>query len=292
MVRGTNAAPAENGGQTCGETELQIALNHMTVARMGFSEAAALAADLGCVGIEARNDLPGPLFDGMSPEAARELLADKGLRLLALAEVKRFNDWSADKAAEALALMKIAVAAGAEAVSLIPRNDGQGMGNGERQAKLRVALRDLKPMLEDHGLIGLVEPLGFEICALRFKSEAVEAIEGLGAAGRFKLVHDTFHHHLAGGGPLYPAHTGIIHISGVVDQSLAVSEMADRHRVLVDGQDRLGNVAQIAALQAAGYRGPVSFEAFAPEVHALSDPGEAIARSFAFIRTELAAKAA
>lgn len=271
---------------------MQTALNHMTVARMSFAGLVDLAVDLGCAGIEARNDLPQPLFDGMAPEAARDLLAERGLRLLALAEVKRFNDWSADKAAEARALMGIAVRAGAEAVSLIPRNDGLGLGNGERQANLRVALRDLKPMLEDHGLIGLVEPLGFEVCALRFKSEAVEAIEGLGARGRFRLVHDTFHHHLAGGGPLFPDHTGIVHISGVTDQSLAVSEMADKHRVLVDGHDRLGNVAQIAALQAAGYRGPVSVEAFAPEVHALSTPGEPIARSFAYIRAELAAKAA
>ncbi len=271
---------------------MQTALNHMTVARMGFAQAVDLAASLGCVGIEARNDLPQPLFDGMAPGAAREMLAARGLRLLALAEVKRFNDWSADKAAEARALMQIAVAAGAEAVSLIPRNDGLGLGNGERQANLRVALRELAPMLEHHGLIGLVEPLGFEVCALRHKSEAVEAIEGLGATGRFRLVHDTFHHHLAGGGPLYPQHTGIIHISGVTDPALAVSEMADRHRVLVDAQDRLGNVAQIAALQAAGYAGPVSFEAFAPETHALADPGAAIARSFDFIRTQLAARAA
>jgi 2-keto-myo-inositol isomerase len=267
-------------------------LNHMTVARLGFRQLVDIAAELGCVGVEARNDLPQPLFDGMASDAARDLLAERGLRLLALAEVKRFNDWSRDKAAEALALMQIAAAAGAEAVSLIPRNDGLGLGNGERQANLRVALRDLKPMLEDHNLIGLVEPLGFEVCAMRYKSEAVEAIEGLGATGRFKLVHDTFHHHLAGGGPIFPQHTGIVHISGVVDQTLAVAEMADAHRVLVDARDRLGNVAQIAALQAAGYAGPVSFEAFATEVHALPEPGPAIARSFDFIRAELAAKAA
>jgi 2-keto-myo-inositol isomerase len=271
---------------------MQTALNHMTVARFGFRQLVDIAAELGCVGVEVRNDLPQPLFDGMAPEAARGLLAERGLRLLALAEVKRFNDWSGAKAAEALALMKIAVAAGAEAVSLIPRNDGLGLGNGERQANLRIALRDLKPMLEDHDLVGLVEPLGFEVCALRRKSEAVEAIEGLDATGRFKLVHDTFHHHLAGGGPIFPEHTGIVHISGVTDQTLAVSEMADRHRVLVDAQDRLGNVAQIAALQAAGYAGPVSVEPFAPEVHALPDPRSAIAQSFAFIRTQLAAKAA
>jgi 2-keto-myo-inositol isomerase len=166
------------------------------------------------------------------------------------------------------------------------------MGNGERQANLRVALRELKPMLEDHDLVGMVEPLGFEICALRYKAEAVEAIEALGARGRFKLVHDTFHHHLAHGGPIFPEHTGIVHLSGVVDPSLAVDEMGDQHRVLVDGSDRLGNVAQIAQLQAAGWHGPLSFEAFAPETHALHDPVSSLRHSMDFIQAQLAAKAA
>lgn len=267
---------------------LPFALNHMTVARLSYADLLDLAADLSCVGVEVRNDLPRPLFDGMAPEAAGELARKKGLRLLAVAEVKRFNDWSAATGAEALALIKVAAAAGAEAVSLIPRNDGLGMGNGERQANLRLALKDLAPMLEDHGLIGLIEPLGFATCALRAKSEAVEAIEALNATGRFRLVHDTFHHALAGGGAYFPNHTGIIHISGVVDPAVRFDEMRDPHRVLVDDTDRLGNIAQIRALSAGGYTGPVSFEAFAPSVHALSDPGAALRASIDYLFAEAA----
>ncbi|MGL4281908.1 MAG: TIM barrel protein, partial [Albidovulum sp.] len=101
---------------------LPFALNHMTVARLSYTQLVDLAADLGLVGIEVRNDLPQALFDGMAAEKAGDMARSKGLRLLAVAEVKRFNDWSADKAGEALALMKTARAAGAEAVSLIPRN--------------------------------------------------------------------------------------------------------------------------------------------------------------------------
>lgn len=262
---------------------ISFALNHMTVAKLSYAALVDLAANLGCVGIEVRNDLPQPLFDGMSPEAAGDLARSRTLRLLAVAEVKRFNDWSADKAAEALALMRIAKAAGAEAVSLIPRNDNLGTGNGERQAALRVALKALKPMLEDHDLVGMVEPLGFEICALRHKSEAVDAFEALNAAGRFMLVHDTFHHTLAGGGPIYPAHTGIVHISGVVDKGLSTGQMTDAHRVLVDGGDVLGNVDQIRALQGSGYAGPVSFECFAPSVHDLATPASALRDSMAHL---------
>ncbi len=271
---------------------LPFALNHMTVARISFTELLDAAKSLGCVGVEVRNDLPQPLFDGLSPERAGEMARERGLRILALAEVKRFNDWSSAKAEEALALMKVAVACGAEAVSLIPRNDNQGMGNGERQANLRVALKALKPMLEDHDLLGLVEPLGFETCPLRLKADSVEVIEALGGKGRFKLVHDTFHHHLAGGGPLFPEHTGIVHVSGVVDSDVAASEMTDAHRVLVTAQDRLGNVQQLRALEAAGWRGPVSFEAFAPETHGSRDPVGDLRRSMDFIQAQVALEAA
>jgi 2-keto-myo-inositol isomerase len=266
---------------------VQFALNHMTVARLPFRSFLTTAAALNCVGVEVRNDLPQALFDGLPPEEAARVMSDQGLRLLSTAEVKRFNDWSSDKAREALDLIRIAKAAGSEAVSLIPRNDNQGMGNGERQANLRLALRDLKPMLEDHGLVGMVEPLGFATCALRHKDEAVEAIEALNARGRFKLVHDTFHHHLAGGGPLFPDHTGLVHVSGVTDPALSLEEMADRHRVLVDARDRLGNVVQLRALKAAGWNGAVSFECFAPEVHALPDPVAAIGTSIRFIQEAL-----
>ena len=271
---------------------IQFALNHMTEARLSFRDLVALSAKLGLVGIEVRNDLPQPLFDGMDPVDAGKHVRDNGLRLLAVAEVKRFNDWSSDKEAEALALIKIAKASGAEAVSLIPRNDNLGMGNGERQAALRLALRALKPMLEDYDLVGMVEPLGFEICALRYKSEAVEGIEAVGGKGRFKLVHDTFHHTLAHGGPLFPDHTGIVHISGVTDQEVGINDMRDPHRVLVTSGDRLGNIDQIAALQASGWNGPVSYEAFSPVVHASTDPADALQRSINFIRHGLAARAA
>jgi 2-keto-myo-inositol isomerase len=269
-----------------------FALNHMSAPRLNALAFLELAKSVGCVGVEFRNDLPGPLFDGMAPDVIRDAAAARGLRILALAEVKMFNAWSDTKRAEALALMKIAVACGAEAVSLIPRNDNLGMGNGERQANLRLALRDLKPMLEDHNLTGMVEPLGFEICALRYKSEAVEAIDALNAKGCFKLVHDTFHHHLADEGPIFADYTGIVHVSGVVDPKLSVGEMRDAHRVLVDGRDRLGNIEQIAALHAQGYSGPVSFEPFAKEVHDLADPAAALGQSMEFIRSRLSAAAA
>ena len=267
---------------------MNFALNHMTVAKQSYVQLLDTAQSLGMVGIEVRNDLPQALFDGITPAEAGGMARGKGLRILAVAEVKRFNDWSSDKAVEALALMKIAQAAGAEAVSLIPRNDNLVMGEVERRAALHTALSALKPMLEDHGLTGMVEPLGFEICALRYKSEAVEAVEALGAKGRFKLVHDTFHHALAHGGAFFPEHTGIVHISGVTDANVTLAQMTDAHRILVDSSDRLGNIAQIRALQDAGWAGPISYEAFAPQTHASTTPAQDLRTSMNFIAAGLA----
>jgi 2-keto-myo-inositol isomerase len=77
-------------------------------------------------------------------------------------------------------------------------------------------------------------------------------------------------------------------MSGVVDPAILVDEMRDPHRGLVDAADRLGTIAQIRALRAGGYIGPVSFEAFAPAVQALADPGPALRASIDHVFAEAA----
>lgn len=271
---------------------LPFALNQMTTPNLHWEAFLDLAAELGCVGVELRNDLPGGMFGGDDPAIVGAAAKARGLRVLGLAQVVMFNDWSEAKRAEAEAVMQAAVALGAEGIALIPRNDNLGNADGVRQPALARALTELLPMLRGHGLKGMVEPLGFEICSLRQKAEAVAAIEALNAGDTFKLVHDTFHHHLVGGGPLFARQTGIVHVSGVVDPAVSVSDMRDSHRVLVDAQDRLDNVGQIAALRAAGYTGAISFEPFAPSVHALTDFVGPLRKSMEFITAGVAAKAA
>ncbi len=273
----------------------QFALNHMTAPRLDCRRFIDLAASLGCVGVELRNDLAdkklsgAAFFDGETPEAIGDYARAKGLRLLGLSEAYGFNSWSDAMRAKVQLLIDQAVASGAETISLIPRNDAPKWSDSERLAALRQALSEILPMLEKAGMVALVEPLGFATSSLRSKAEAVEAIEAVGGIGRFKLVHDTFHHHLAGGGAVFAEHTGIVHISGVVDPTLTPEEMQDGHRILVDARDRLGNVAQMRELMEAGYDGAFSYEAFSPEVHAMTDAATAIGESCAFIRKGLAA---
>jgi 2-keto-myo-inositol isomerase len=73
---------------------------------------------------------------------------------------------------------------------------------------------------------------------------------------------------------------------------LRIDQMEDEHRVLVDEKDRLGNIAQIAALLEAGFDGPISYECFSPVTHAISDPYPEIKRSFDFISSQLALQSA
>jgi len=263
---------------------LRFALNHMAAPSLPIEDFFALAASLGIDAVEIRNDLAGnAIIDGTSPEAVAEAAQDHKMTILSINALQRFNEWNANRADEALALIEYAKACGAHALVLVPKNDGTGRGNGERQDNLHQSLAALKPMLDAARIIGLVEPLGFEICSLRSKAEAAAAIDALSARSTFKLVHDTFHHHLAGEGQLFPDMTGLVHISGVNDPAVSVADMRDPHRVLVTADDRLDNAGQVRALKEAGYAGPFSFEPFAAEVHDLKDPASALRASMDYI---------
>ena len=271
---------------------MNFALNHMTVPNLSYVDFLDLAAKLECVGVEVRNDIDRELFDGMDPVEAGKLAKDKGLRLVGLSQVYPFNSWDAEREAVVRDLIAIAKAAGAETISLIPRNDGTGIGKGERQANLRVALKAILPMLQEANIVALVEPLGFTRSSLRSKSDLVGTINDIDGTDHFKLVHDTFHHTLAGEDEIFTQLTGIVHISAVVDLDLKITEMEDEHRVLVDAQDRLGNIEQIRALIADGYDEPISYECFSPKTHAMPDPYSEIKASFEFIASQMRLEAA
>jgi 2-keto-myo-inositol isomerase len=268
---------------------LSFAINHMAAPAKSFAELVELARALGLDQVEIRNDLKGvPISDGTAPERIREVAEAGGVRILSINALQRFNDWNDARAAEAEALARYAQGCGAEALVLCPVNDVRyRLTEGERRDRLRQALRGLAPILAEAGISGLVEPLGFEESSLRLKADAVEAIEELDLGDRFRLVHDTFHHYLAGEVRMFPDWTGLVHISGVDDASLPLSRIRDEHRVLVGPDDILGNIGQIVALME-GYSGPYSFEPFAASVHASRNIAGALEASMHLIDRELA----
>lgn len=256
----------------------RFALNHMTAPELGLEAFFGLARELGIDAVEIRNDLDGnAILDGTPPAKVRSLAEGAGVRILSINALQRFDDWRADRANEAVALADYAAACGAEALVLVPTNDGS------RPDRLNASLEGLRAILGGRRLRGLVEPLGFASCSLRNKSAAVEAIRAVGGADTFRLVHDTFHHELAGEADIFPDLTGLVHISGVDNPDLAVDQMRDDDRVLVTGKDRLGNVTQIRELRRGGYSGYLSFEPFAKEVQSLGDPAGALRASMAIV---------
>ncbi|EJN04525.1 TIM barrel protein [Phyllobacterium sp. YR531] len=265
-----------------------FAINHITTPKLGPAAFFKLATELGLSNVEIRNDLDAnAIIDGTPAVEIRKLAEAAGVRIATINALQRFNEWTPEREREAIELADYARDVGAAALVLVPVNDGTGQADGERQANLREALTALEPILEARDLLGFVEPLGFEICSLRSKREAVEAIDAVGGQDRFKLVHDTFHHHLAGEPALFPQITGLVHISGVTDADVSVSDMRDPHRVLVDERDRLGNIDQIRSLLEQGYAGLFSFEPFAAEVQQLTDPADVISASIGWINARL-----
>jgi 2-keto-myo-inositol isomerase len=259
---------------------MKFALNHMSAPRLDIAPFFDLAKSLGMTAVEIRNDLQGnAILDGTPPADVKASAGEAGLEIISINALQRFNEWTDAREQEATELAAYARDCGARALVLVPVNDGSGRAEGERQGNLRVALKALQPILAGHGIAGLVEPLGFQICSLRSKREAIDAIDAIGGASIFRVVHDTFHHVLAGEPELFPARTGLVHISGVTDAAIGIDAMLDKHRVMVGAGDRMDNVGQIRALGAAGYQGFYSFEPFAASVHAHPDPKAMISDS-------------
>jgi 2-keto-myo-inositol isomerase len=262
---------------------VDFALNQKAAPKLGFAAFLDLAAELGCVGVEPRNDLGRPIFDGIEPARAGQMARERGLRFIGLSEVYPFNDWNEDRHAAVTRLIKTAQAAGAETISLIPRVDGREGDCAERATTLRSVLAEILPMLHGTGVVGLVEPIGFSTSSIKFQREATQAIEGLGADGRLGIVHDTFQHALAGDADIFVRHIRSVHISGIGGGSGILTDSLDAQRVLVDESDRTGASGQVKSLLEAGYTGAFSYECTSPLVQNSGDPKAQIAASITYL---------
>jgi len=266
---------------------MDFALNQKTAPKLGFAAFLDLAAELGCVGVEPRNDLGRPVFDGIEPVRAGEMARERGLRFIGLSEVYPFNDWNEDRRAAVACLIATAQAACAETVSFIPRVDGRKGDCAERAKMLRAVLAEILPMLRGTGIVGLVEPISFSTSSIKFQREATQAIESLGADDRLGIVHDTFQHALAGDADLVVRYIRLVHISGIAGDSDTLIDSLDGQRVLVAETDRAGALGQIKRLLEAGYTGPFSYECTSPIIQNIDDPRAQIEASIAYLRGRL-----
>ncbi|MFG7960900.1 TIM barrel protein [Pseudomonas aeruginosa] len=242
---------------------LRFALNRMVAPSLSLERFVELALSLRIDAVELRNDLPGAGIEyGRAAAEVRTLCAANGIRVLSINALYPFDRWNAERRTQALALRAYARDCGAEGVVLCPSNDLENRRDPPSRARnLRNAL------------------------------SALAAIREVGGLDVFRLLYDTFHHHLAGENELFPGPTGLVHISGVEDGASPLARIRDGHRVLVGSADLLGNARQLRELRAGGYRGYLSFEPFAGSVHQLPDIAAALGASIDHLQQTLRGRA-
>jgi len=253
---------------------LKISLNRIIYPKLKLEDFFKFAQDLDLNKIELRNDLPGrEIIDGYSHEQLKELSKKYGMEILTINALQKFNLVAIlpEAIKELKKLINLSLSIGCKAIVLCPNNDVNDKRGAEVIFEETVkALKSFGPIFQDSGMQGYLEPLGFKECSLRSIVTAMKTIQESGYPV-YKIVHDTFHHHL--GPDTFEIiendydifYTGLVHISGV-ECNIPVEEFRDNHRVLVTEQDRLQTKKQIELLLKLGYTGDISFEPFSKKV--------------------------
>jgi 2-keto-myo-inositol isomerase len=255
----------------------KISLNRILFPALDLEELFKSVSQMGLNKVELRNDLPqAGIIDPYSPEQVKGLSAKYGIQILTINALQKFNLGAIlpEAIAELKELIKLAVAIDCAAIVLVPNNDVDDQRKSEEIMRETVtALKSFGPLFEDSGILGYVEPLGFKQCSLRSKIKAIQAIQESGYSN-YKIVHDTFHHHLGPDtGEMFQekydiSYTGLVHVSGV-ESDIATHQFTDDHRILITENDILKNLAQLDWLLNLGYAADISFEPFGKEVQTM-----------------------
>ena len=252
----------------------KIGLNRILFPNANLEEFFKLSSHMGLIKIELRNDLPeAGIIAPYSPEQVKGLSEKYNIKILTINALQKFNLGAVlpEILAELKEMIRLAVAIDCEAIVLVPTNDVNDKRDSDViMAETVAALKALGPLFEDNDIWGYVEPLGFEECSLRSKVSALQAIQESGCSN-YKIVHDTFHHHL---GPDTDdtlkndcdiSYTGLVHVSGV-ESDIPSNQYKDDHRILITERDLLKNLEQLELLINLGYKRDFSFEPFAKTV--------------------------
>ncbi|WP_442796763.1 TIM barrel protein [Pantoea vagans] len=221
-----------------------------------------LVSQLGIHNVELRNDMPGGcVTDDLSGDEVKGLARESGIRIVTINALYPFNQLNEEVLQRARQLLSDAQAVGADSLVLCPLNDGTPIS----AADTVIALKTLAPLFADAGIQGLVEPLGFPQSSLRSATQAQTLIREAGVP--FRLLIDTFHHHLFEDAEqtfeqeIDIQQIGLVHLSGVTDPR-PVSQLTDEERIMLSADDRLRSKQQVERLEKMGYTGLYAFEPF------------------------------
>ncbi|HNP93754.1 MAG TPA: TIM barrel protein [Rectinema sp.] len=258
----------------------RFALNRIAAPALGLSEFFDLAASLGMEAVELRNDIRGGFVtDGIEgPKVLRMAKAagTNGVKIITINALQQFNLPSARMKAlgELESLLTLCRELECPALVLCPNN----RPDDQRTAKQKYhdtieALNTYAPLFSTAGILGYIEPLGFEISSLSSAEVALKAI-GESGASCYRVLIDTFHSYLGPDKPEFfddPSvikKIGLVHVSGV-EANIDKSAFTDAHRVLPGPKDIMKSKKLINKLELAGYKGFYSFEPFSPEIQSL-----------------------
>ena len=249
----------------------RFCINRKIAPNLSVNQFFTLVKNLGLNKVEIRNDMKsGSVTDHLGGDKVRELANQHALTIETINAVYPFNQLSDEVLVKTRGLLKDARATGTKSVVLCPLNDGTVISSEQTVA----ALKTLAPLFAEYGIEGLVEPLGFPQSSLRSAALAQQLIKQAGVP--FKIVLDTFHHHLYEGAEQDFAegvdvnHIGLVHLSGVTD-TRPVADLTDEERIMLSAEDRLQSKQQVQRLEEMGYTGVYAFEPFSSVMDAWSE---------------------
>lgn len=251
----------------------KLYLNHIALPALSVVDLLHTSKELGFDGVELRNDIgSGDPLTGLEAAQIRDVAGETGQEIFSINALQRTNDPAirSELIDSLQAIAKAARSVGAGNIVLCPVNDSDDPRSRDQAfGDLVDNLQVLAPVLEEWGLLGLVEPLGFPQSSLRALSVAFRAI-GESGAGCYMGLLDTFHFALGTDDfddlrRYPPGKLGLVHLSGV-EENIPFEQMLDDHRILVGPKDRLETGRQVAALVGRGYSGPLAFEPFSPVI--------------------------
>jgi 2-keto-myo-inositol isomerase len=264
---------------------IRFALNRTCAPQLPLDDFIQLAIAAGVHAVEIRNDIEGREFaDGTPASEIRAKLDAAGLAVASVNALQRFNEWTRERAREAEAIIAYAAALGAPGVVLCPvHNEDNGWTEAEAERNLRDGLRQLRPILQSHGVTGYVEPLGMKSSTMKRQDMAVAAVTDIDGWDAYELCYDTFQFFRCGDTQLFPERIGLAHMSGISRPDLAPPELTEPDRGLIFIDDRVGNVVQLRSLFGGGYKGFVSMEPFSPTVQRNPDIRSRLRASLEFV---------
>ena len=107
----------------------------------------------------------------------KELVNNYNVNILSINALQKFNIWNKERKEELISLSEFAKKCDCKGIVLVPLNTGEFINKVERIKLLYNSLKNITPILNDYGLLGYIEPLGFEISSLRLKSEVAELVK-------------------------------------------------------------------------------------------------------------------